>query len=143
MRRYIFAFATAALTATVAPSIAAIPDAAAPQVTSIAQRDDGAEYVWRVFCSSGLRYSYIPASRFPSSPRFEEVAKPQTGDIAWWPGYVAIFVAQNNQLITSRGFVTLADLSSEGSPRYYRMRVMPGEKTGEKPKPGECQRNLL
>ena len=130
------------LAALAVPAPAAIPDAAMPQTTSIAKHDDGAEYVWRVFCSSGLRYSYIPASQFPTSSRFEEVKTPQTGDIAWWPEYVAIFVAQNDQLITSHGFVKLAELSGD-QPRYYRMRIMPGEKPGDKPQPGECQRNLL
>ncbi len=142
MRRVLFA--VTALAALAIPAAAAIPSTAVPQTTSVASRDDGAEYVWRVFCSSGLRYSYIPASQFPTSSRFEEVTTPQTGDIAWWPGYVAIFVAQSEQLITSQGFVKLAALSSDGSqPRYFRMRVLPGETAGEKPQPGECQRNLV
>lgn len=142
MRRVLFA--VTALAALAVPASAAISNTMVPQTTSIARHDDGAEYVWRVFCSSGLRYSYIPASQFPTSARFEEVSTPQTGDIAWWPEYVAIFVSQSEQLITSHGFVKLADLSADGSqPHYYRMRVLPGEKPGDKPQPGECQRNLL
>lgn len=141
MRR--FFFAATLLTAFAAPSFAAVR-APAPQVASINHRDDGAEYVWQIFCNSGLRYSYIPASQFPTSPRFEEVTTPQTGDIAWWPEFVGIFVAQTKSLITAAGYVKLADLSMDGSqPHFYRMRVMPGEKTGEKPASGECQRNLL
>jgi len=141
MRRFLLA--ATVLTAFAVPSFAALP-APAPQVASINHRDDGAEYVWQVFCNSGLHYSYIPASQFPLSSRFVEVTTPQTGDIAWWPEYVAIFVSQNQALITSAGFVKLADLSMDGNqPHYYRMRVLPGEKTGEKPAAGECQRNLL
>jgi hypothetical protein len=141
MRRILLA--ATLLIAFAAPSSAAIP-AATPQVASVTKHDDGAEYVWRIFCTSGLRYSYIPASQFPVSTRFEEVKAPQTGDIAWWPEYVAIFVAQNQSLITAGGFVKLADLSLDGSqPHYYRMRVMPGEKTGEKTPANECERNLL
>lgn len=141
MRRFLLA--ATVLTALAMPSLAAI-QTPAPQVASINHRDDGAEYVWQVFCNSGLRYSFIPASQFPASSRFVEVTEPQTGDIAWWPEFVAIFVAQNKSLITAAGFVKLADLSMDGSqPHYYRMRVMPGEKTGDKPAAGECQRNLL
>jgi hypothetical protein len=142
MRRFMFAVAVS--TAFAVPAPAAIPASPAPQVASIPQHDDGADYVWRVFCSSGLRYSYIPASQFPVSTRFEEVKKPQTGDIVWWPEYVAIFVEQNASLITAGGMVKMADLTADGSqPHFYRMRVLPGETTGDKPLPGECQRNTL
>lgn len=142
MRRFLFA--ATMMTAFALPASAAIPESPAPQVASLHQHDDGAEYVWRVFCVSGLRYSYIPASQFPVSARFEQVSTPQTGDIAWWPEFVAIFNGQNSSYITQFGFLKLADLSSDGTqPRYYRMRVLPGESTSQKPQPGECERNLM
>jgi hypothetical protein len=143
MRRFLLA--VAALATFAVPVLAAIPAAPAAQLASLGRRhDDGAEYIWRVFCNSGLRYGFIPASQFPSSSRFEEVATPQTGDIAWWPEFVAIFVAPNQSLITQSGMIKLADLSADGSrPHFYRMRVMPGEQTGDKPAEGTCERNLL
>jgi len=145
MRRFVLG--CAALGFLVAPSLASIPAAPLPQSFDIAHRDapsnDGADYVWRVFCQSGFVYSYIPAQRFPQSNRFEQVQTPQTGDIAWWPEFVAIFVAQNQSFITDHGFVKLADLGVDGAPpRYFRMRVLPGEAAAA-PATGTCQRNLL
>lgn len=143
MRRLLLAvsmFATLAI-----PTAAAIPAAQAPQMAALSrQHDDGSEYVWRVFCNSGLKYGFIPASQFPNSPRFEEVATPQTGDIAWWPEFVAIFVAQNQSLITQAGMIKLADLNGDGShPHFYRMRVLAGEDPSVKPAAGTCERSLL
>lgn len=143
MRRFVFAVTALAMVAV--PVLAAIPAAPDPQLASLSRRrDDGSDYVWRVFCNSGIKYSFIPASQFPVSSRFEEVTAPQTGDIAWWPEFVAIFVSQNQSLITQAGFVKLADLAGDGSrPHFYRMRIMPGEQPGAKPAPGECERNLF
>lgn len=127
----------------VVPAAASLPNPSAPiKIASTPRTDDGAEYVWTVFCRSGLTYSYIPASQFPLSPRFEEVDKPQTGDIAWWPEYVAIYVAQNSSVITRGGYSQVASLGGSG-PRFFRMRVMPGEKPGNNNAPGACERNLL
>jgi hypothetical protein len=143
MRRLLLA--AAGLAMFFAPASAAIETVNGPQVAALSRHhDDGSEYVWRVFCNSGLRYAFIPASQFPSSNRFEEVASPQTGDIAWWPEYVAIFVAQNQSLITQAGMVKLADLSGDGTrPHFFRMRVLAGENPSNKPASGECERNLL
>lgn len=143
MRRLLLA--AAIFTASVGSASAALPADPEPQVASLSRHhDDGSDYVWRVFCNSGLKYSFIPASQFPVSSRFEEVASPQTGDIAWWPEFVAIFVAQNQSLITPAGMVKLADLSGDGSrPHFFRMRLLAGEQPGTKPATGECERNLL
>ena len=70
------------------------------------------------------------------------MAKPQTGDIAWWPQYVAIYVAQNASVITRGGYTQLASLGSSG-PRFFRMRVMQGETPGRENAPNACERNLL
>jgi hypothetical protein len=127
----------------VLPAAALLPDPTVPIATqAVAAADDGADYVWTVFCRSGLSYSYIPASQFPLSPRFEEVARPQTGDIAWWPSYVAIYVAQNTSVITARGYAPLAALGGSG-PRFFRMRVIQGDTPGSNAAPGTCERNLL
>jgi hypothetical protein len=143
MRRHILAVSLFALLA--GPAVAAIPASQAPQVAAVVSRhDDGSEYVWRVFCSSGLRYAFIPASDFPQSSRFEEVASPRTGDIAWWPEYVAIFVSQNQSLITQAGMIKLADLASDGNrPHFYRMRVLANEDPSVKPAEGECTKSML
>jgi hypothetical protein len=109
---------------------ASLPDPSAPvKIAPISRPDDGSGYVWQVFCKSGLTYSFIPASQFPLSPRFEEVQKPQTGDIAWWPEYVAIYVAQNASVISSAGYTRVAALGGE-QPRYFRMKVDPGSGPG-------------
>ena len=141
MRRLLLA-AAAVLAAFAVPASAAIHET---QVAAYGrQHDDGSDYVWRVFCNSGLRYSFIAASQFPTSARFEEVTTPQTGDIAWWPEFVAIYVAQNQSLITPAGMVKLADLSGDGSqPHFYRMRVLSGEDTAAKPATGSCERNVV
>jgi hypothetical protein len=124
------------------PAAASLPNPAAPLSTATQIRsDDGSEYVWRVFCKSGLTYSFIPASQFPLSPRFEEVATPQTGDIAWWPQFVAIYVAQNGSIITPGGYTRVADLGEH--PRYFRMRVITSEKASAGAVSGTCERNLL
>ncbi|GAA0568030.1 hypothetical protein [Rhizomicrobium electricum] len=143
MRRLLLAVSVFAALAV--PASSAIPAGSQAQVASISRNhNDGSEYVWRVFCNSGLQYSLIPASQFPNSTRFEEVATPQTGDIAWWPEFVAIYVAQNQSLITPAGMVKLADLSADGnSPHFYRMRVLTGEEPGAKPAPGSCERNII
>jgi|GEM_PF-1350267 len=134
--------ALVSLAAFVMPAAASLPKSSAPISIAVAPRvDDGSEYVWRVFCKSGLTYSFIPASQFPLSPRFEEVATPQTGDIAWWPQYVAIYVAQNASIITAGGYAKVAVLGEQ--PRYFRMRVMPGEAPGANAAPNTCERNLL
>jgi hypothetical protein len=143
MRRLLLAASVFAILA--APASAAIPTGTATQVAALSRsHDDGSEYVWRVFCNSGLQYSFIPANSFPSSTRFEEVTTPQTGDIAWWPEFVAIYVAQNQSLITQAGMVKLAELSSDGNrPHFYRMRVLTGEEPGTKPAAGMCERNII
>lgn len=106
-------------------------------------RDD-AGYVWHVFCNSGLRYTYMPASEFPSSTRFQQVDHPQTGDIAWWPSFVGIYNGNGAQVITATGFYKLADLSAViSAPKYYRLQLAPGEKIDRKPEAGECQLSQL
>ena len=140
MRKVVLALLSS-LVASALPAGAALPNPTAPiKVAAISRPDDGSDYVWRVFCKSGLTYSFIPASQFPLSPRFEEVATPQTGDVAWWPQYVGIFVAQNASVISSAGYAKVAALGGE-QPRYFRMRVMPGE--GPSANASSCDRNLL
>ena len=143
MRRLLFA--VTALATLAVPAFAAIQSSSDSQVAAVARHhDDGSEYVWRVFCNSGLKYSFLSASQIPTSTRFEEVNAPQTGDIAWWPEFVAIYVAQNQSLITQGGMIKLADLSADGSqPHFYRMRVMEGEQPGAKPASGACERNVV
>ena len=140
VRRAILALMS--LSALAPPAAALLPDPTAPIAThAVASTDDGADYVWTVFCRSGLSYSYIPASQFPLSPRFEEVARPQTGDIAWWPSYVGIYVAQNTSVITARGYAQVAAFGGSG-PRFFRMRVMQDDTPGRSAAPGTCERNL-
>lgn len=141
MRRLLLA--AAVLAAFAVPASAAIQSQT--QIAAYGrQSDDGSDYVWRVFCNSGLRYGFISASQFPTSARFEEVTTPQTGDIAWWPEYVAIFVAQSQSLITQAGMVKLSDLAGDGAqPHFYRMRVLSGEDPSAKPAAGTCERNML
>lgn len=137
-----FVLALVSLAAFVMPAGASLPDPTAPlKIATVQHSDDGSEYVWRVFCKSGMTYSFIPASQFPLSPRFEEVAAPQTGDIAWWPEYVAIYVAQNASVITAGGYTKVASLGGD-HPRYFRMRLMTGENPAGS-SGGACERNLL
>ncbi|NIK88923.1 hypothetical protein FHS83_002241 [Rhizomicrobium palustre] len=144
MRKIIVAIFTSAVIGALLgtpAAVASLPDPSAPvKVAAVSRPDDGSGYVWQVFCKSGLSYSFIPASQFPLSPRFEEVQKPQTGDIAWWPEYVAIYVAQNASVISSAGYTRVAALGGE-QPRYFRMKVAPGEGPGASAP--SCDRSFL
>jgi hypothetical protein len=95
---------------------------------------DGAMYVWFIICTSMIRYDYVSASELPQSKRFREVTDPRSGDIAWWPTYVAIFNGATGEYMTARGFFKDYERKPEfGPPKYYRLQVFDGEKTGERP----------
>lgn len=92
-----------------------------------AQNQDGAKFVWFVFGNAGFNYSYVPAKDLPSSPNFREVTEAQPGDLAWWPGFVAIVKLQDGKLVS---YLTAENERAPeeieglfGKPRFYRYVV--------------------
>lgn len=89
---------------------------------------DGAMYVWFLYCHTGFRYEYIPASEFPQSKRFRIVDDPRNGDIAWWPGYVALYDAKKQFFMTALGEFHPDDLKQDfPKPKFYRMQLFGSE----------------
>lgn len=92
-----------------------------------AQNQDGAKFVWFIFGNSGFNYAYVPAKELPASPNFREVPEPQPGDVAWWPGFVAIVKLHDGRLVsylTAESERALEELESLfGKPRFYRYVV--------------------
>lgn len=104
---------------------AAQPDRTLPFTQ--AQNQDGAKYVWFIFGNAGFNYAYVPAKDLPTSPNFREVSEPQPGDVAWWPGFVAIVKMHDGKLfsyLTAESERALEDVESLfGKPRFYRYVV--------------------
>lgn len=92
-----------------------------------AQNQDGAKFVWFIFGDSGFKYDYVPAKDLPNSPNFRQVSEPQPGDVAWWPGYVAIVKLHNGKLysyLTAESERMPDEVESlYGKPRFYRYVV--------------------
>jgi hypothetical protein len=88
------------------------------------QNMDNARWVWFVYGKAGISYDYVSAKDFPKSHNFREVKTPQTGDVAWWPGLVAIVDAKEGRVMTydTYGGQSAPQIleSRLGSPRYYR-----------------------
>ena len=59
---------------------------------------------WSIYKEARFAYDmkYWPSSQFPANPHFKLVsnALPQEGDVAWWPGHVAIY-AGDGQIWTA------------------------------------------
>lgn len=106
-------------------SIAAQPGKTLPFTQ--AQNQDGAKYVWFIFGNAGFNYEYVPAKDLPNSLHFREVSTPQPGDVAWWPGYVAIVKLHDGKLysyLTAENERALDDVESlYGKPHFYRYVV--------------------
>jgi hypothetical protein len=90
---------------------------------SKAQNLDGARFVWYAFDRSGLGYDYVSADALPGSLQFREETTPRNGDVAWWPGYVAIVSMKTGEpmkFITAeavRGGAVMEAIY--GKPRFY------------------------
>jgi hypothetical protein len=88
------------------------------------QNMDNARWVWFVFGKAGVSYDYVSANDFSDSHNFREVKIPQSGDVAWWRGLVAIVDAKAGHVLaydTYGGQRAPQTLESQlGSPRYYR-----------------------
>ncbi|MEJ1958104.1 MAG: hypothetical protein WDM70_00450 [Nitrosomonadales bacterium] len=92
-----------------------------------AENQDGSKFVWFIFGNVGSSYDYVPAKDLPKSPHFGEVAEPQPGDVAWWPGFVAIVKLHNGQLysyITAESERAPGDVEIlYGKPHFFRYIV--------------------
>ncbi len=87
------------------------------------QNSDGARFVWFVYCDAGTSYGYVPARQIPHDGQFRETLAPQSGDIAWWPSFVALYNADNHRYITAEGTFSLAELKhSFRHPQFYRLQ---------------------
>ena len=86
---------------------------------------------WSIYGEAGYPYGmiYRPTSQFPMNPSFMEVIHgfPQEGDVAWWPGHVAIYAGEG-QIWTAHhtGGPTYSKdalsnwVKRRGSVRWYR-----------------------
>lgn len=87
------------------------------------QNLDGSRWVWYVFQQSNLGYDYVPADALPASLSFREEATPRNGDVAWWPGYVAIVSMKDGEpmkFFTAEGTRGAAVMEAVyGKPRFY------------------------
>ncbi|HEY6837592.1 MAG TPA: tetratricopeptide repeat protein [Geobacteraceae bacterium] len=90
---------------------------------------DGSMYVWFVLGQAGIDYRHTRAADFPSSRLFAVVAVPQDGDIAWWPGFVAL--KGGEKLLTARREEWLSEVEKKrGAVKWYRYNGPPPGKKG-------------
>jgi hypothetical protein len=95
---------------------------------------DGARFVWYVLGRSGMKFDYVPAGNFAESPDFTlvEHGLQDAGDVAWWPGMMAIYdpnfprareLPDDVAIVTAKGPLSLTTLESERGPAvFYRYR---------------------
>ncbi|HWA13118.1 MAG TPA: hypothetical protein VHA15_08495 [Burkholderiales bacterium] len=95
---------------------------------------DGSRFVWLVLKRSGMEFDYLPADHFAESPRFRPIehGMQDTGDVAWWPHFMAIYdpnfprareLPPDVAIITAQGPRSLAKLEEElGPATFYRYR---------------------
>jgi len=92
------------------------------------ENQDGSKYVWFLYDKTGHKYDYVPAKDLPKSAHFEEVTVPQAGDVAWWPGFMAIVNVNGGKpvaYLTAENERSVDDLESlYGKPRFYRYLVL-------------------
>jgi hypothetical protein len=85
---------------------------------------DGARLVWLALAQQGCPYT--AARDFPASPAWVEVprSKAGAGDVAWWPGYVAICIPREGgaELLTHGRPRLAAEEQRRGVPRFFRLR---------------------
>ncbi len=95
---------------------------------------DGAKFVWYVLNRSDMKFDYLPADRFAESPNFIPVEHglQKGGDVAWWPGMMAIYdpdfpkareLPEDVAIVTARGPLSLTSLEQEMGPAiFYRYK---------------------
>ncbi len=85
---------------------------------------DGSRLVWLALAPAGCPYT--AAKDFPASSAWVAIprAKAGAGDVAWWPGYVAICIpAEGGGELLARGRPRIAtEEQRRGPPRFYRLR---------------------
>ena len=96
------------------------------------QNTDGARYVWWAIGKGLEPYRYVPVGLIPECGDFAPSpnGKPQTADLAWWPGFVALYAGDNapkeSNLFTGRGAMSLKILQKKFGPvKWYRYLVRP------------------
>lgn len=95
---------------------------------------DGSRFVWQVLTRSGMAFDYLPVDHFSESPKFRPIehGMQDTGDVAWWPHFMAIYdpnfprarqLPLDVAIITEQGPRSLARLEEELGPAvFYRYR---------------------
>ncbi len=58
--------------------------------------EDGSRWVWAVYQRQGMRYGYMNAQTLNRHPDFDVTKTPQSGDIAWWPNMVALYLSSGS-----------------------------------------------
>lgn len=88
---------------------------------------DCSNFVHKASMEAGFPYEYLNTTKFPTSPRFKEVTRPQIGDVVLFQGHMGIY----NPDAPSEGYVILSATTSKGvrygrpawfhgAPKYYR-----------------------
>lgn len=120
----------AALLAGLAPAQAADPGPAYPPE----ENADGSRFVWLVLKRSGMEFDYLPADHFAESPKFRPIEHglQDTGDVAWWPHFMALYdpnfpkargLPPDVAIVTAQGPRSLSKLEEELGPAvFYRYR---------------------
>ncbi|MCU0756005.1 MAG: hypothetical protein MUE46_12915 [Xanthomonadales bacterium] len=92
------------------------------------ENQDGAKFVWFMFDRVNLGYDYVTARELPKSDGFRVVYFPRTGDVAWWPEFVAIVkVGEEKQLtyLTAESERAPEEIEDRyGKPVFYRRVVI-------------------
>jgi hypothetical protein len=95
---------------------------------------DGSRFVWLVLKRSGMEFDYLSADHFAESPKFRPIehGMQDTGDVAWWPHFMAIYdpnfprareLPADVAIITAQGPRSLAKLEEDLGPAvFYRYR---------------------
>ena len=87
---------------------------------------DGARWVWFIV-SMSVPFPYVPARDYPTADHVRMLSANEmarSGDIAWWPNFVAIYDAEKDVYISAPGsFSTKAVNEQRGKPRFFRIQV--------------------
>jgi tetratricopeptide (TPR) repeat protein len=110
---------------------------------------DGARYVWWTLGKSIAPYRYVPAKKIPECGYFARSPKnkPQPGDIAWWPEFVAIYegddAPKESNLYAGQGKMSLMAMEKKHGPvNWYRYLIQEPSEEPSKEKIAALEKEL-
>lgn len=88
---------------------------------------DGTRFVWFALNEAGFSRPYEPCKDIPKSLYYREVSEPRTGDIAWWPTFMATYdpsMPPDSNIMAAGRYLSLKDLEAKLGPvKFFRIRV--------------------